>query len=116
MMLVMAVLLNHFFLGIARHFCLVGHYHGTTIALESHAVAGLLSLCNQCLVAEQIYFRLTVQKYEVHIVIKVRRLIKDLGDLWIKLSVQLCELKPPVCNLKVRILFLVIIIIEKFGV
>ena len=36
---------------IDRHFCLVGHCHGTTIALESHPDAGLVSLYNQCLVA-----------------------------------------------------------------
>ena len=29
---------------IARHFPLVGHFHGTTIALESHAAAGLVRL------------------------------------------------------------------------
>ena len=46
---------------IARHFCLVGHYHGTTITLESHAASGLVSLCDQCLVAEQIHCGLTVQ-------------------------------------------------------
>ena len=40
---------------IARNFCLVGHCHGTTIVLESHAAAGLVSVCNQCLVGEQIH-------------------------------------------------------------
>ena len=49
---------------IARHFCLVGHYHGTTIALESHASAVLVSLCDQCLVSEHIHFGLTVQNYD----------------------------------------------------
>ena len=37
----------------ARHLCLVGHYHGTTIAFESHAAAGLVSLCDQFMVAEK---------------------------------------------------------------
>ena len=50
---------------IARHFCLVGHYHGTTIALESHAASGPVSLCDQCLVAEQIHCGHTVQKYDL---------------------------------------------------
>ena len=36
---------KHIFV-IARHFCLVGHYHGTPIALESHAASGLVSFCN----------------------------------------------------------------------
>ena len=80
---------------IARYFCLVGHYHGTTIALESHAAAGLLSLFDQCLVAEQIHCGLTVQKYdlpEVQLVVGVWRLVEELGDLWLELSVQLCKL------------------------
>ena len=38
---------------IARHFFLVGHYHSTTIDLESHAASGLVSLCDQCMVAEK---------------------------------------------------------------
>ena len=76
---------------IARHFCLVGHYHGTTIALESRADSGLVSLCNQCLVAEQIHCVLTVKKYdlpEVHLVVEVWRLVDGLGDVWLKISVQ----------------------------
>ena len=48
---------------IARHFYLVGHYHSTTIALESRAASGLLSLCYQCLVAEKNHCGLTVQKF-----------------------------------------------------
>ena len=36
---------------IVRHFGLVGHYHGTNIALEYHAAAGLVPICDQCLVA-----------------------------------------------------------------
>ena len=59
---------------ISRHFYLVGHYHGTTIALESHAASGLLSLCYQGLVAEKIHCGLTVQKYdlpEVQLVVEV---------------------------------------------
>ena len=103
---------------VARHFRLVGHYHGVTIALESNTVSGLVSLCNQCLVAEQIHCGLTVQKYdlrEVHLVVEVWRLVEDLGDVWLKLSVQWCELEPPLCNLKVLILFL-IITIENIGV
>ena len=31
---------------IARHFCLVGHYYSTTIAIASHAAAGFVSLCD----------------------------------------------------------------------
>ena len=80
---------------IARHFCLVVHYHGTTIAIESHAAAGLVRLCDQCLVAEQIHYGLTVQKYdlpEVQLVVEVWRLIEELGNVWLELLVQLCEL------------------------
>ena len=71
---------------IARHFCLVGHYHGTTIALESHAAAGIVRLCEQYLVAEQIHCGLSVQKYdlsEVHIIVEIWRLIEELGVVWI---------------------------------
>ena len=103
---------------IARYFCLVGHYYGTTIALESHSAAGLLSLCDQFLVAEQIHYGLIVQKYylpEVQLVVEFWRLVEELGDVWIEFSVQLCELESPVCNLKIRILFL-FIIIGKVGV
>ena len=91
----------------------MSHYHGTTIALESHAAAGLASLCDQCLVAEQIHCGPTVQKYdlpEVQLIVGVWRLIEELGDMWLEFSVQLSELESPVCNLKVRILFLFIII------
>ena len=75
---------------VARHFCLVGHYHGTTIALESHAAAGLVSLCDQCLIAEQIHFGVTVQKYdlpEVQLVVEVWRLVEELGGVWLELLV-----------------------------
>ena len=112
MMLVMALLLNQIFCDSPPFFCLVGHYHGTTVALESHAAAGLVSLCDQCLVAEQIHCRMTVQKYdlpEVQLAVEVWRLVEELGDVWIEFSVQLRELESPVCNLKVRILFLFII-------
>ena len=80
---------------IARHFSLVGHYHGATIALESHTASGLVSLCDQCLVAEKIHCGLTVQKYdlpEVQLVVEVWRLVEELGNVWLKFSVQLCEL------------------------
>ena len=79
------------FFVIARHFCLVGHYHGTTIALESHAAAGLVSICDQCLVAEKIHCGLTVQKYdlpEFQLVVEVWRLVEELGDVWLEVLVQ----------------------------
>ena len=79
---------------IARHFCLVGHYHGTTIALESHADFRLVSLCDQFLVAKQIHCGLTVQKYdlpEVQLVVEVWRLVEEFGNVWLEISVQLCE-------------------------
>ena len=103
---------------IARHFFLMGHYHGNTTDLESHGSAGLVSLCDQCLVAEQIHFGLTVQKYnppEVQLVVEVWRLVEELVNVWLKFSVKLCELESPLCNLKVQIFFL-IIIIGKVGV
>ena len=83
---------------IARHFCLVCHY-GTTIALESYVDAGLVGLCDQCLVAEQIHCGLTVQKYdlpEFQLVVEVWRLVEELGDVWLEFLVQLCELESPV--------------------
>ena len=89
---------------IARHFFPVGHYQVTTIALESHAASGLVSLCDQCLIAEQIHCGLTVQKYdllEVQLVIEVWRLVEELGDVWLEFSVQLCELESPFYNMKV---------------
>ena len=45
---------------IARHFCLVGHYHGITVDLESHTAAGLERLCDQFRVAKKIHFGQTV--------------------------------------------------------
>ena len=56
---------------------------------------------------------MNVQKYdlpEVQLVVEVWRLVEELGDAWLEFLVQLCELESPVCNLKVRILFLIIII------
>ena len=97
----------------------MGHYHGTTIALESHAASGIVSLCDQCLVSVQIHCGMTVQKYdlpEVQLVVKVWSLVGELGDVWLEFLVQFCELESSVCNLKVRILFLIIIIIVKVGV
>ena len=76
---------------IARHFCLVGHYHGTTIALESHDAAGIVSICDQCLVAEQIHCGLTVKKYDLpwdQLVVEVWLLVEDLCDVWLEFSVQ----------------------------
>ena len=95
----------------------MSHYDGTTIALESHDADVLVSLCDQCLVAEQIHCGMTVQKYdlpEFQLAVEVWRLVEELGDVWLEFLVQLCELESPVCNLKVRILF--IIIIGKVGV
>ena len=39
------------FFVVTRHFCLVGHYHGSTIALEYHTAAGIERLWDQCLAA-----------------------------------------------------------------
>ena len=75
----------------ALHFCLVCHYHGTTVALESHTAAGLEHICDQCRVAEKILCGLAVQKYdlpEVQIIVEIWRLIEELGEVWLKLSVQ----------------------------
>ena len=103
---------------IARHFCLVVQYHGTTVSRESHAAAGFERFFDQCLVADQIHCGLTVQKYdlpEVQLIVGIWRLIEELGDVWLKLLVQFCELESLVYNLKVRIFFL-IIVIGKVGV
>ena len=56
---------------------------------------------------------MAVQKYdlpEVHIIVGIWRLVEELGDVWPGFSVQLCELKSPVCNPKVRIFFLIFVI------
>ena len=37
---------------IARHICLVVHYHGTNVALESHTSSGIGRICDQCWVAK----------------------------------------------------------------
>ena len=50
---------------VARHFCLVDHYHVTTISPESHAAAVLVRLCDKCQVAEQIHCGLTAQKNDI---------------------------------------------------
>ena len=110
----MDILLNQFFCDIPPFFP-VGHYRGTTIALGSHAYAGLVRLCDQCLVVEQIHCGLTVQKYdlpEFQLVVEIWRLIEELGDVWLEFSVQLCELESPVLNLKVRIFFRIVVIVK----
>ena len=69
----------------------MGHYHGSTVAIESHTSAGLESLCDQCRVAKQIHCGLTVQKYdltEFQLIVEILRLIEELYDVWLKLSVQ----------------------------
>ena len=61
----------------------MSHYHGTTIDIEYHADAGLVRLCDQFLVAEQIHCGLTVQRYdlpEVQLIVKIWRLIEDIGN------------------------------------
>ena len=60
---------------------------------------------------------LTAQKYdlpEVQIIFEILRLIEELYYVWLELSVQWCELISPICNLKVRIFFL-IVVIRKVG-
>ena len=62
--------------------------------VEYHAADGLVSLCDQCLVTEKIHCELTVQKYdlrEVQLVVEFRCLVEDLGEVWLKFLVQLCE-------------------------
>ena len=66
----------------------------------------------------KIYCGLNVQRYDlpkVQLVVEVWLLVEELGNVWLELSVQLCEFESTVCNLKVRILFL-FIIIGKVGV
>ena len=88
------------------------------MALKSHTAAGLLRFCDQCRVAKQIHFGLTVQDYdlpEVHLIVEILRLIEELCDVRFKFSVQFCELESNVCNMNVRIFFLIVVIIN-FGV
>ena len=80
---------------ISRHFCRVGRYYGIIIALDSHADAGLVRICDQFMVAEQIHCGLTFQEYdlpEVQLVVEFCRLVEDIGHVWLEFSVQLCEL------------------------
>ena len=83
---------------ITRHLCLVGHYYGSTTALESHTATGFERLCDQCYIAEQINCGLTVQSYylpEVKLIVEIWRLIEELCDVWLEFSVQLCKLEYP---------------------
>ena len=109
----MALLLNQFFFLVTRHFFLVGTYYGFTVSLKSHTAAGLERLYDQCPVAKKIHCELTVQKYdlpEVQHIVELLRQIEELCDVWLEFLVQFCELESPVCNLEVRIFFLVVII------
>ena len=74
---------------IARHFCLLGHYHDTTVAIESHNAAGLECICDQFRVTKEIHHVLTFQKYDlpdVQLIVEIWRLIEDLGDVWLEFS------------------------------
>ena len=91
----------------------MGHYHGFTVSLKLHTAAGIERLCDQFRVAKKIHRRLAVQEYdipEVHIIVEILRLVEELCDVWLEFLVQLCELESPICNMKVRIFFLIIII------
>ena len=73
------------------HFCLVGHYHCSTVALKLHTAAGFECLCNQCRFAKQIHCGLTVQEYNLpkfQLIVEILRLIEDLFDTWFELLVQ----------------------------
>ena len=74
-----------------RHFCLVVHYHGSTVALKSHTATGLERLCDQCWVSKQIHRGMNVQEYdlpEVQLIVEILLLIEELCDAWLELSVQ----------------------------
>ena len=78
-----------------------------------HTAVVLERLYDQFRVEKQIHRGLAVQKYdilEVQLIFEIWRLIDELGDVWLEFSVQLFELESPVCNLKVRIFFLVVVI------
>ena len=84
---------------VTHHFCLVGHYHGYTVALKLHTDSGLERLCDQCRVTKQIHRVLVVQEYdlpEVQLIVEILRLVEELCDVWLKFSVQLFELESPV--------------------
>ena len=96
----------------------MGPYHDSNVVLKLYTSDGIERLCYQCWVAKQTNCGLNVQKYdlpEVQIIVEIWRLIEDIGDVWLKFSVQFCELESLVCNLKVRI-FILIIVIAKVGV
>ena len=82
-----------------RHFCLVVHYHGFTVALKSHTADGLERICDQFRVAKQIHSGMAVQEYdlpEVQLIVEILRLIEKLCNVWLEFSVQQCELEYPV--------------------
>ena len=76
---------------VTLNFCLVGHSHGTTLALKSHTSARLERICDQCRVAKKIHRGLAVQEYdlpEVHLIVEILRLVEELCDVWLEFSVQ----------------------------
>ena len=82
---------------VACHFCIVGHYHSTTVVLESHTAALLEGLCDQCRVAKQIHRGMDVQEYYlsvVQVIVEILCLVEDIFDVWLEFLVQLCELEP----------------------
>ena len=81
---------------VTHHFCLVGHYHGSTVALKLHSAAGIECICDKFRVAKKIRCVLAVQNYdlhEFHLIVEIMRLIEELCDVWLEFSVQLCELE-----------------------
>ena len=91
----------------------MSHYHGTTVALESHTSSGLELLCDKCRFAKQIDCGIAIQEYdlpEVQLIVEILLLVEELCNVSLELSVQCCELESIVCNLKVPMFFLIIVI------
>jgi hypothetical protein len=86
---------------ISQHVCLFFHFHGSTIAVYLHAVAGFESRFHQGWVTDQIHSGLAIQEYNL---LKVKfdlgavSLFEEFGNSWFKFDcrlfhLHLCELE-----------------------
>jgi hypothetical protein len=97
---------------ISWHDYLFLYFHGSTIAFQSHVVAGLESRFHQGWVTDQIHSGLTIQEYnllEVKFDLGAMSLFEEFGNSWFKFYCHLFHLHlrelESIVKLKVRILF-----------
>jgi hypothetical protein len=79
---------------ISRHVCHLGHHHGSTVALQTRALACAKRLSHESAVAYQIHCGLAVQKYDLpeikfDVWFCACFLLEKLRNLWFELLLNL---------------------------